>query len=260
MVDCSQFRALLPDLDRPGVLPVEVRDQALLHAEVCGACGQLLTESESLDAELRRLIVKDGHSRAAVSVEENLLRAFRDKKAAAARQTVGQFAALIGIAAMLLLSLGLWLYRRAEMRVGSPAVSPVTEPGPKQANAQVRDQSENDQLPQVARQSLPQANERRGEVSKSTRSARNAQQASYGAKQNASEDASAFIPLPDADYPATLDDGAVVRVEMPRTDLAAFGLPVEAMEGDGTVRADLIVSADGTPQAIRLVDGSVAQR
>jgi hypothetical protein len=25
------------------------------------------------------------------------------------------------------------------------------------------------------------------------------------------------------------------------------------MEGDGTVRADLIVSADGTPQAIRLV-------
>ena len=62
-----------------------------------------------------------------------------------------------------------------------------------------------------------------------------------------------FQPLPYADDPSTLEDGAVVRVEMPRAALASFGLPVAAMESDDTVRADLIVSADGTPQAIRLV-------
>ena len=58
-----------------------------------------------------------------------------------------------------------------------------------------------------------------------------------------------FVPLPYADDPSALDEGTVVRVEMPRAALASFGLPVAAMESDGTVRADLIVSADGTPQA-----------
>jgi hypothetical protein len=50
-------------------------------------------------------------------------------------------------------------------------------------------------------------------------------------------------------------------VEMPRAALASLGLPVAAMESDTTVRADLIVSADGTPQAIRLVpQGSASQQ
>jgi hypothetical protein len=69
------------------------------------------------------------------------------------------------------------------------------------------------------------------------------------------------LPLPYADDPSALDEGTVVRVEMPRAALASLGLPVAAMESDTTVRADLIVSADGTPQAIRLVpQGSASQQ
>jgi len=255
MMDCSQFRELLPDLDRPGALPAEVRDSAFVHAEVCSDCGQLLTESESLDSALRRLIVKDGHARAAVRVEAHLLQAFREQKSAAARESVGQFAALIGIAAMLLLSLGFWLYRHSEVRVAPPTITPASEPGPAQVNARLRDRSRDRQSPQVAQET----------GSKSAPAGRQAasqalQTASNDSNQLAGEDASSFIPLPDADYPVTLDDGAVVRVEMPRAALASFGLPVAAMEGSGTVRADLIVSADGTPQAIRLVSqGSASE-
>jgi hypothetical protein len=246
MMDCSEFRELLADLDRPGVLAAEVRDGAFVHAEFCGDCGQLLTESESLDAELRRLIVKDGHSRAAIRVEANVLKAFRERKAAEARESAGWFAAAIGIAAVVLLSLGFWLYRagprgRGPVFVHVMHVNPATPVRPK-APAVVN------HGPQVAEKDAGSSGEAPGESSKSA-----AKPAAESGAVVASEDASAFIPLPDADYPVTLDDGAVVRVEMPRADLAAFGLPVEAMEGDGTVRADLIVSADGTPQAIRLV-------
>lgn len=246
MMDCSQFRELLADLDRPGVLPPEVHDRALVHAELCGDCGQLLTESESLDAELRRLIVKDGHSRAALRVEANVLRAFRDRKAAEARESAGWLAAVIGVAAVVLLSLGFWLYRAVPQSHGpvfvheihvNPA-APVRPKAPAVASYG----------PQVAEKGAGSSEQARGESSKSA-----AKPAANSGAVVASEDGSAFIPLQDADYPVTLDDGAVVRVEMPRADLAAFGLPVEAMEGDGTVRADLIVSADGTPQAIRLV-------
>jgi len=246
MMDCSQFRELLADLDRPGVLPAEVRDRAIVHAELCGDCGPLLTESESLDAELRRLIVQNSHSRVPMRIESDLLKAFRDQKAAQQRESVGWFAAVIGIAAMVLLSVGFWMYRAMPQSHGQALVdvTRVNPPAPVQPNARAIDNHQ----PQVADKSAGSIEPVRGKASKPATNL-----AADGSTVVASEDASAFIPLPDADYPASLDDGAVVRVEMPRADLAAFGLPVEAMEGSGTVRADLIVSADGTPQAIRLV-------
>jgi hypothetical protein len=246
MMDCSQFRELLADLDRPGVLPAELRDRALAHAELCGDCGQLLTESQSIDADLRRLVVRDRHLRAAIRVEANVLKAFRDRKAAEQRQNLGWFAAVIGVAAVVLLSLGFWLYRSIPRRRG-PAFGRVTHmnpPGPAAPNA--KDVANHQ--PQIAVQNAGSSERARSESSKSA-----GKTAADRSAVTANTDGRAFIRLPDADYPTTLDDGAVVRVEMPRAELAAFGLPVEAMEGDGTVRADLIVSADGTPQAIRLV-------
>jgi hypothetical protein len=59
--------------------------------------------------------------------------------------------------------------------------------------------------------------------------------------------------LPYADDTASLDGGAVIRVSVPRSALVAWGLPVSGMGSAGPIPADLVVSADGTPQAIRLV-------
>ncbi|MGH9715686.1 MAG: hypothetical protein ACRD4R_03010 [Candidatus Acidiferrales bacterium] len=243
MMDCSQFRELLADLDRPGVLPAEVRERAFAHAEVCGDCGQLLTETELLDAELRRLIAKDGDARPSGRAEARLLDAFRERKARAARENVRRFAAVAGIAAMVLLSLGFWLYQRTERTNGSSKMTMALQTVPVQSRTDAR----SPKTQQVAHRGIARVAEARGGKLAPEGSA------SDDSTQVASEDASAFIPLPDAGDPALLDDGAVVRVVMPRADLASFGLPVEAMEGDGTVKADLIVSADGTPQAIRLV-------
>ncbi|MGH9737526.1 MAG: hypothetical protein ACRD4X_02955 [Candidatus Acidiferrales bacterium] len=236
-MDCSQFQEVLADLDRPGVLTAELREQALAHTEGCAECGQLLTETESLDWELRRLREREANAVPTAQVEAQLLLAFQRRKAGVARQTTRRYAAVIGIAATLLLAVGLWMYRRSvdstQTRIAKDAGGQVATPRKIEANN--------------ARLS-PEAALHRGATAELARGT-----ASSTPKQLASEDASAFIPLPDADYPISLDDGAVVRVVMPRATLASFGLPVEAMEGDGTVRADLIVSADGTPQAIRLV-------
>jgi hypothetical protein len=66
-------------------------------------------------------------------------------------------------------------------------------------------------------------------------------------------DSSTFIPLLYADDPAAVQDDAVVRVVLSPAALAALGLPVPDTDGSETVSADLKVSEDGTPQAIRLV-------
>jgi hypothetical protein len=67
-----------------------------------------------------------------------------------------------------------------------------------------------------------------------------------------SEQATDFFPLPYADDSALLDGGAVIRVAMPRSTLASWGFPVSGAAAD-RIPAELVVGADGTPQAIRLV-------
>lgn len=240
MMDCSQFREVVADVDRPGVLSADLRERALAHAETCSECGQLLTETESLDSELRRLISKYGNAQAPVRVEAQLLGAFRAHKAAAARRGMRRFAAVIGIAAMMLVSVGIWYFQRTYRGNPSAVVDvaqnePMTQPKPETGTAQT---------PAVVLG-----------ASAAAAASRPVKRAASG-PQPASEDSAAFIPLPDAEEPISLDDGAVVQVVMPRADLASFGLPLEAMEGSGMVRADLIVSADGTPQAIRVISRS----
>lgn len=46
---------------------------------------------------------------------------------------------------------------------------------------------------------------------------------------------------------------AAVRVEMPRTVLAAYGLPVNVDRIDIPIQADLLIGDDGTARAIRFV-------
>ena len=70
---------------------------------------------------------------------------------------------------------------------------------------------------------------------------------------DATEYATAYVPLPYAYDPAGLEGGAVVRVVLPRAALASYGLPIEGMGVSDQVTADMVVSQDGTPQAIRLV-------
>ena len=49
-------------------------------------------------------------------------------------------------------------------------------------------------------------------------------------------------------------DGRVVRVEIPRAALFAMGVDVPLENGTRSVKADLLLGADGSPRAIRLVE------
>src|SRR5687768_14373849 len=49
-------------------------------------------------------------------------------------------------------------------------------------------------------------------------------------------------------------DGRVVRVEMPRAALFALGVDVPLENGTRSIKADLLLGADGSPRAIRLVE------
>lgn len=213
-MDCAQFENIVHDIERPGTEGFALRDLALAHAESCSHCAQLMTETESLDAGLRVIMAAAATQTAPPGVEAALMAEFRRRHVIKARRRVQRQIAALGTAAAALLAVGFSLHHGSAHRDTPP--------------------------PQVA-------------GVRASPTGATAPNSATELDADDSEYAGSFTPLPYADDPSALEDGAVIRVEMPRAALASFGLPVAAMESDGTVRADLIVSADGTPQAIRLV-------
>jgi hypothetical protein len=67
------------------------------------------------------------------------------------------------------------------------------------------------------------------------------------------EIATDFIPLVQAARFGPAEGGHVVRVEMPRSALVSFGLPVNFERAGGRVKADVLVGDDGIARAIRFV-------
>ncbi len=225
-MNCAQFGEILHDLDRPEMMDMALFESAMDHAEYCSRCADLLDKSESLSLSLRALAAGDAGREAPGRIENILLEALREHKNARKGRMVHYRVVALGIAASVLLVLGIALHQRM---VSVPSPSPKADVAAALPHA-VAPESGPSQSPQQI----------------------------YGGDQNESEYATNFVALPYADDPATIEDGAIVRVTLPRSALASFGLPVV---DDGTtdqIPADLIVSADGTPEAIRLVSQASA--
>ncbi len=74
--------------------------------------------------------------------------------------------------------------------------------------------------------------------------------AGYTAPQEITTD---YFPIAGGGQLAPGDAGHVVRVELPRTALASFGLPVNADRTEARVKADVLMGEDGIARAIRFV-------
>jgi hypothetical protein len=213
-MDCVEFKEIYHDLDRPGTSGYRFRERALAHAESCACCGLLLTDGEALDFALGNLSQHNAGREVPPRIEAALLREFQmSKNVESARRVRRQIIAL-GAAAAILLTLGLGVRHGIALRSGT---------GTSQSAKLTPDSSAT------------------------------AAENSAAASQQDEDYATEFVPVPYADDPAALEGGAIVRVTLPRSALASFGLPITESDGTDTVFADLVVSEDGTPQAIRLV-------
>ena len=73
------------------------------------------------------------------------------------------------------------------------------------------------------------------------------------ASASADEITTNYIPLTYTPRANAAQDGLVVRVEVPRSTLLAMGLPLNAERSNELIKADVMMSGDGVPLAIRLV-------
>jgi hypothetical protein len=236
-MDCDTFREILHQMSGPGALESYESERALAHAESCSQCAEQLMHVEWLEFSLAKFAEQSATLQAPSRVEAALQQEFRRQKAARTRKLIAWRLAVLGTAAAFFLAIGLWLrYRQMpstipasniapEVAVLTPQIRPV--PPPTETPAQSASE-----LKTIARA-------HRGHAAQG--------------RALETEDEASFVRLPYTVDSVTLDGGTIVRVEMPRAALASYGLPVTDFGGNDRVPVDLVLSTDGTPEAIRLV-------
>lgn len=273
-MNCQEFEKTVNDLAREPLLEATLRADGLAHAEACERCAARLENERALTQGLRLLSASMQEIHAPERVEARLLAALRERDkvvqfkpvaqpAHRARQQHWRWAASIAAGVALLF-------------VALAAATRLQQPQPSQTEsvATARD-SEPLKLaswPSIEVENAPDAlTPRRGgpqpafqRVSNRTRNSMNVvyrgrdpiegMPKGNPAEHTRAEDiATDFIPLTYGADLNSLDSGRVVRVELPRTAMARFGLPVNAERAAEPVQADVLLGDDGLAQAIRFI-------
>ena len=209
-------------------------------------------DEEVLTRELRSLADEMNQLSAPDSVEAKVLEAFRARKVVPI--TVKRWNSrywLAAVAAVLLIAMSV-----VALRWRSGGETPPQTFAEKQSPNKPKDEAINStpinepskQIEYQAVNDLPKRNDRRPIRPQRVRRPENTQDASH-----VNEIATDFIPLRYMNAASLQDGGQIVRVELPRSALANFGLPVNMDRYNEKVKADVIFGVDGLAHAIRFV-------
>ena len=240
-MNCQTFSELVSDLARDRIMDAASRAQGLTHARACPSCTAQLRVQQQLSSALRELAAATKDQTASPAVWENLSAAFESR--AVTRISTNRRRKIYGlgaIAAMLILAFAviqLVVHRQPTSVQGSMA---ATFTPAKADQITSVDQGKNI----VARfNKKAQAAPRRHAGMR---------QALTPAINQPKEIATDFISLTYG-APEVGADAQLVRMELPRSAMASFGLPVNMDRADQRVKADVLLGADGLARAIRFV-------
>jgi hypothetical protein len=201
--------------------------------------GQRFDE-ETLTSSLKLLAEEMESLNAPPEVEMKLRAAFRQRAMFTRRSRVNYWL-VAGIAAVLLIAISVVALR-------SRTVPPKPE------TAQQNQQPPQPRITEEPRVAEPQEPKQQEVVAnkphrRSVRRAPRTEVANHVTREIATD----FMPLGYLS-PATLQDGGqIIRVELPRSALVNFGLPVNMDRYHEKVKADVLLGVDGLAHAIRFV-------
>jgi hypothetical protein len=275
-MNCNDFELKITDLARGYLSEAGARERAIAHAAHCRRCAARLRDEQRLTAGLRELAASIACEQMPREGEAQLLAAFRAERQATTTVTrTRRYISWAAAAAVILVLVALVAARfiglrepqiiaaasateRQEKR--SPDRGPMPDQNPAVAprnNAQPLTTQANDW-----RHKLPRAlaNAPHKPVSRAPRGATMAgtqppptELVKNATDEPPSEIATSFIALDSGRGLARPDSLQLVRVELPRSALMSFGLPMNVERADERIKADLLVGDDGVARAIRFV-------
>src|SRR5262245_48832413 len=253
-MNCQKFENVVSELARSQIMEAEVREVALAHTAECVSCKQRLQHEELLTRGLRVLSMEVQAVQAPGDIELRLREAFRARPsfppAAVAHGRRRYW--LVAAAAILLVVFSVLAVR---WRVASPVTGDS-----KIAKSSNRSEEQTTVSPVSVSNS-----EKEKVVNKKLAVIRTAKprpryrlrptEAAVGNSEVAvnREVTTEFMPLGYMNPASLQDGGQIVRIELPRSKLASFGLPVNMERYNEKVKADVLVGVDGLAHAIRFV-------
>ena len=251
-MNCQKFESVVSELARGRMMAAEQRDEAVAHTEACDDCAARLRDEQVLTRGLQSLVAQMEPLAAPPALETNLLEAFRSRHVVVpiARKQSSSRYWLAAVAAMLLIAISVVVFRWTNRTTDEPRqVVKQEEPQPK---PEVKDKP-NEQLAQDIEKpvdnSLPQVQKPKRYRPASLRRPASAQVANHVTNEIATD----FIPLGYMSAASLQDGGQIVRVQLPRSALVNFGLPVNMDRYNERVKADVLFGVDGRAHAIRFV-------
>lgn len=239
---CSEFEhqiSLVPEFESNDSA---YREDPIKHAASCSACATRLQEERLLSWSFGEMVAHLRQISPSLDVEQRIMKAFdreRQIKQRHSRNWAGYTAAAIA-ATLLVAGISFALLRH--------------QPGP----ASQGSNSQNDLLaaagkiePPHVKGPAPLSVEKPKWSASAPRSMRHKISRTAGAPEAPSEIATDFIRI---NYATPIEPGSqIVRVQLPRSSMSQFGLPVNMDRADQPVKADVIMGIDGVAQAIRFV-------
>jgi len=242
-MNCQKFESMVSELARGQMMAAEQRAEALAHSDVCDDCLARLSDEQMLTLGLKSLAADMNSLEAPRGVEAKLLEAFRARPAfeKSVPIRINPRYWIAAIAAMLLIAITIvvfsWTKRPA---VDHGIAIKQEEPQPKELANDVEKPAAPESPQPVKRKRIRPVRLQRPET---------ASVANHVTKEVATD----FIPLSYMNPASLQEGGQIIRVQLPRSALANFGLPVNMDRYNEKVKADVLYGVDGMARAIRFV-------
>lgn len=274
-MNCQEFDYIVNDLAQTRPMDADSREAGLVHAASCERCDACLKDHRALHSALKALAVSSEMKAAPSHVEMALLATFRQQAVTATKSNLAVFPVrqrparmwMLAAAAALLvagftLAASIWLRKPSAKEpiisvLPHPSVSPVGTP-PK--SGRLPNESALIAVGIADPDGKPPVKPRRKNTPRPSTSDRSRVVASvggftpvFGYQEAGLEVATDFFPLMNEQSSQPLESGQLIRVQMPRSALASFGLPVNYERTNIPVKADVLLADDGSARAIRFV-------
>jgi hypothetical protein len=221
---------------REGMAEPVAQGEAAVHAKTCTRCAGRLANEQRLSRVVAALVMEDSQRVAPAAVERALLAEFRKQHAGSKRQGTWWARAAVGaVAAALMVAAVVGLRRAPEqhtVQMKTPEAH-VTPPAVRVIAPAVREVSK----PRVR---TLRASHRRAP-------GKAASEPVLAQREVMTE----FIPI--VYDPEPIERGQIVRIRLPRSALATFGLPMNEEHAEEAIRADVLLGEDGLARAVRFV-------
>ncbi|MFL6214196.1 MAG: anti-sigma factor family protein [Blastocatellia bacterium] len=273
-MNCNDFELKITDLARGYLSEAGARERAIAHAAECRRCAARLRDEQRLTAGLRELAATFADEQMPLQREAQLLAAFRaEHRTASPIKRTRRYLGWAAAAVIVLVALAAARFiesRKSQMLAAESATQqqetslPDRGATPEQnaTTSSINDTPLSIEQASRLHRHAPHASASAPHklTSKAPRNATMAvtqppatEPVTSADDEPPSEIATSFIALDGGRGLARPESLQMVRVELPRSALVSFGLPMNVERADERIKADLLVGDDGVARAIRFV-------